>query len=389
MDVIIRTQVNKVSGWIAALSVCLGIPSWAESPRPHPVNYPESPLMLDLPSVGTDPTKIDFAKLPRLNGQHAVISRGDDAWKFRLHNYLAHFDGKFWCIWSHGPVIEDKATQHVRFATSRDGLHWNDAQQLTPPPPKGCGYIARGLWIRNGQLLALASLFEAPSAFGGRLELHAFAWDKETTKWRHAGLVMDDAINNFPPKKLPTGDWMMSRRDHRHNVSMLIGGVKSLSKWRVIPVASHQLPDGGRPEEPFWWALRDGNLVGLFRDNADSNRLYRAFSTDSGQSWTTPVRTNFPDARSKFNALRTSRGYWVLVSNPNPAGRNPLCLSTSDDGLVFTRMAALRIPSKRGDTLQYPHVIEHERRLYIAFSRNKTAIEVLTIELDEVNHLRK
>ncbi len=345
--------------------------------------------MLNLPGSGEDPANIDFSKLPRLKGEHAVISRGDDTWKFRLHSYLAHFDGKFWCIWSHGPVIEDKATQHVRFATSQDGLHWSAANELTPPPKSGYGYIARGLWIREGQLLALASLFEAPTAFGGDLQLHAFAWDKQSRSWQHAGLVMDDAINNFPPKKLATGDWMMSRRDHQHHVSMLIGGVKSIDDWRVIPVTKYQLPDGGRPEEPFWWTLPDGNLVGLFRDNAGSKRLYRAISADNGRSWTTPVRTNFPDARSKFNALRTSQGLWVLVSNANPASRRPLCLSTSDDGLVFTRMAVLPIPAKRGESLQYPHVIEHDGHLLIAFSRNKTAIEVLRIELDEVNRLRK
>jgi len=42
--------------------------------------------------------------------------------------------------------------------------------------------------------------------------------------------------------------------------------------------------------------------------------------------------------------------YWngrrVMVSNPNPRGRNPLCLSVSGDGMVFTRMARLPIPEQ-------------------------------------------
>jgi hypothetical protein len=76
----------------------------------------------------------------------------------------------------------------------------------------------------------------------------------------------------------------------------------------------------------------------------------------------------------------------VLVSNANPSARNPLCLAISDDGLVFTRMAALPIPGE--GTFQYPHVIEHDGQLLIAFSRDKTAIEVVKLTMSDVDALR-
>jgi hypothetical protein len=50
------------------------------------------------------------------------------------------------------------------------------------------------------------------------------------------------------------------------------------------------------------------------------------------------VRTDFPDARSKFNGLRLSDGRYVLVSNPNPKKWDPMALSISDDGMVFNKM---------------------------------------------------
>src|SRR5437867_950020 len=74
--------------------------------------------MLRLPDTGEDPTKIDFANLPVLKGQHSLVTRGEKPWLFRLHNYLAFHDGKYWCIWSHGPVVEDNPTQHVRYSMS-------------------------------------------------------------------------------------------------------------------------------------------------------------------------------------------------------------------------------------------------------------------------------
>jgi predicted neuraminidase len=172
----------------------------------------------------------------------------------------------------------------------------------------------------------------------------------------------------------------MSRRDHKMNKSMLIGGNEALDRWAVSPVAVPE--DGAKLEEPFWWQLPDGDLVALFRDNAGSKRLYRAFSTDQGATWTTPVRTNFPDATSKFNALCTSQGFYVLVSNANPTGRNPLCVSVSRDGLVFTGMARLPLPDR--GTYQYPHVLEHDGAIYIVFSRDKRAIEVLRVQLSDL-----
>ena len=76
---------------------------------PHPVSATASRLMLDLPVTEIDPVRIDYAKLPRVPCQAAVIS---------------------------------------------DGFGW----------------IARGLWVRDGQLLALASHFNAAGLPGQRAE---------------------------------------------------------------------------------------------------------------------------------------------------------------------------------------------------------------------------
>src|SRR4051812_9524836 len=73
----------------------------AQAPRPNPVKAPDSPILLDLPGSGTDPAKIDYTKLPLLKTEHAVVSAPDAAWGFRLHSYLLHHNGKYWCMWSH------------------------------------------------------------------------------------------------------------------------------------------------------------------------------------------------------------------------------------------------------------------------------------------------
>jgi len=381
-------------------------PVFAGEPMQPPIN-PSSPTMLADDWVPCDPHQLDFTALPRVPSEYVVINdvraKGNDPTKFdkkasgvNQHNYLVHHDGQFWAMWSDGPGIEDRVGQRVKYATSPDGLNWSKAQFLTPSPPnsgsdsphygtrtnKGMRWISRGFWERDGELLALASLDEAAGFFGASLALHAFRFNKRSNAWDDAGLVSKNAINNFPPLKLRTGEWMMSRRmfDYKDSgVHFLVGGVKSLSDWQSFPVlgSASEL----KAEEPDWWILPGNTLAAVFRDNHRSGFLYRAFSTDDGRTWSKPVKTNFPDATSKISGLRLTDGRYVLVSNPNPKKRDPLTLSVSADGIVFTKMLYL----VGGRHIDYPHVIEHAGSLFIAFAGGKQTVEVLKVKLSDID----
>lgn len=373
---------------------------------PHPVKNPESPLALAGEWVPEDSHRIDFDNLPRLPSKHAVISdvRADKNPRSTLdhksggvnqHNYLTHHGGKFWAMWSDGPGIEDRVGQRVKFATSTDGLTWSEPKFLTPEPPEsgkgskyygtrtplGFRYIARGFWKREGELIALAALDEAAGFFGKSLELRAFRLNADHDSWSDAGVVFKDAINNFPPVKLRTGEWMMSRRTHDYRktgVHFLVGGVKGIDQWESFPVLGSNAKLAA--EEPEWWVLPDRNLAALFRDNNGSRFLYRSFSTNDGRTWSKPIKTNFPDATSKINGLRLSDGRYVLVSNANPKKRDPLVLSVSNDGIVFNVMFYL----VGGRWVDYPHVLEHDGHLYIAFAGGKQTVEVLRVRIADL-----
>jgi hypothetical protein len=378
--------------WIGAL-VSSSAAAQAGAEYPHPATNPESPVMLRGEWAPDDPHDIDFDALPRIASQHVVVSDVRAQEGVNQHNYLIHHDGRYWVMWSDGPGIEDRVGQRVKYATSPDGLTWSAPRFLSPEPPgsgpespyygqrsdQGFRYISRGFWKREGELLALASLDEAAGFFGPSLELRAFRFNAESDAWDELGVVYPNAINNFPPKQLPTGEWMMSRRTWDRNVYFLIGGTEAIDRWEAVPVVDYG--DAAlAAEEPYWWVLPDGNLMALFRDNRKSGFLFRAFSSDNGRSWSRPVKTDFPDAASKFNGLRLRDGRYVLASNPNPRQRDPLALSISEDGLVFTTMGYL-VGGRRVD---YPHVIEHEDHLLIAFSGAKSTVEVLKIRLPDL-----
>lgn len=376
--------------------------------------------ILHLPGSGTDPEAIRYAELPVIEGTHAVINSAKPGpgatagpekdihhLRLNLHNYLIHHGGKFHAIWSDGPRIEDFPTQEILHATSEDGLHWDKAQSLTGRPSEPYAFIARGLWERDGELLALAAHYQGKGAFGSdkELKLQAYQYDGKTGEWKFRATLFDDAINNFAPQKLPsTGDWILTRRDSRFNVSVLIGGRKSLTDWKAYPVVGVGEVKGFRPDEPIFWPLEGGTLFALYRDNGGSQRLFHSVSKDSGQTWGVPEMTNFPNATSKLFAFPTSRGERVLILNANPkAGRRELHLALSRDGKTFTALARLGIPSSPPlpdelahrtkkfsegiASLQYPHVIEHEGSLWIALSRLKVQTEIFRVPLTELDKL--
>ena len=366
------------------------------SGKPHPIANPESPIMLQGSWVPKNPHQIDFKALPKIRSQHSIVSDVRNSNGVNQHNYLIHHNGEFWIMWSDGPGVEDRVGQIVAYSTSKDGLNWSEKKYITPYPPKsdpgspdyntrsdnGFRYISRGFWKRDDELLALVSLDEGNKFFGSSLELRAFKLNSKNKLWEDIGLMYDNAINNFPPKLLPNNEWMMTRRTFDRNVFMLTGGVDKFDRWESHPVISYGDSEL-IAEEPYWWVLPDNNLLALFRDNARSGFLFRAFSSDNGRTWSKPIRTDFPDARSKFNGLKLSDGRFILVSNPNPKKRDPLALSISDDGIVFTKMGYLF----GGRRIDYPHIIEHNGYILVAFSGAKQSVEVLKIKISELDKL--
>jgi hypothetical protein len=357
-------------------------------------------VVLQLPGSGSDPQAIDYAALPVLRGEHAVVHAPTPELKFQLHNYLIHFEDKFWCMWSHGPVVEDVPSQFISYATSDDGLRWSEPKSLTGSPPEGHAYIARGFWLRDGELLALVAFFKGKGAFGvdKQLKLQAYSWNSQQGVWKLKGIVADNAINNFAPQRLSSGPWMTTKRDSRFNVSMLIGGVTSFDDWQAFPVVERGRIKGFSPDEPIWWEVpaktaanpAGSRLVALFRDNGGSSRLFRAFSTDQGRTWSLPALTNYPNSTSKIYSLVTSQGDRLLIGNANPKlGRRELHLALSTDGLTFTRLARLDIPSPKPATLQYPHAIEHNGQLLITYSRGKNQSEVFRVSLADIAAWKK
>ena len=89
---------------------------------------------------------------------------------------------------------------------------------------------------------------------------------------------------------------------------------------------------------------------------------------------------DFSRAGYRGGGVRLPDGRYVLVSNPNPKRRDPLTLAVSNDGLVFTSMGYL----VGGRHVDYPHVIEHDGALFVAFATAKSTVEVLKVRVADL-----
>lgn len=331
--------------------------------------------------------------------RHSTVFRGQEKTAgFNLHSYLAWFAGRFWAIWSSSAVGEEDPDQQVLYATSRDGHTWSAPAVLAADPdgPQGpARWIARGIWVEQGRLTALAAYIESAD-YGQRgrgtvwknLSLRRFEWNG--SRWLPRGVYAANCMNNFPPERLG-GTLSLVCRDENMTVTMALW--HQPGQWRRTPISAE--PPFDKMDEPTYYTAANGDVQMLVRDNARSRRLLRAISRDAGRTWSKPVVTNYPDATSKNFPGRLSTGEYFLISNPNPAGRDPLAITFSRDGQTFDRPWALRkeLPARRfagrakgSGTAQYPHAIEHGGSLWVIYSTNKEDIEIAELPLAALEH---
>lgn len=337
-------------------------------------------------------------ELPVIAGRTSRVSDGVvGKSEFGLHSYVLRHKGVFYVMWSSAVKNEEDPDQHLRFATSRDGHTWSASRVLAADPDGPTGpqrWIARGLFVEKGRLMALGALVEGAmynqqgkGVVWPGLKLMAFEWTGKS--WKSAGLYADDCMNNFPPEPLQ-GRLFMVCRDK--DMTMKTALRRNDGAWEYRPFPSP--PPFNKMDEPAWYVAPDGTAHMIIRDGNRSKKLLRSISTDGGVTWTTPVFTDYPDATSKNFIGRLSNGVYYLISNPNPASRDPLAISFSKDGQVFSQPMAVRknAPARRfgkpgsnpRKSFQYPNATEANGSLWVVYSTNKEDIEITEIRLRDI-----
>ena len=194
----------------------------------------------------------------------------------------------------------------------------------------------------------------------------------------------------YPPMKVQGRDFFVWRDDAAHFFT-----ARSLPQKGQWEVNKHpNFPPDYRLSETAAFADAEGTLHLIIRDQGKTKRLYHSLSFDYGDTWTLPVKTNYPDAVSKNFAGRLKDGTFFLINNPKASGlRDPLTISFSRDGWTFSNLKILRrdSPARRysgkakvDHSFQYADAMEHGGRLHVIYAVNKEDIEISSYDLAEL-----
>jgi len=330
-------------------------------------------------------------------------------WSFSHHPYLTRFGGRLIAMWSNARRDEDSSGQRVAWATSEDGKAWSPESTLVAAPQDETGepmvLTAAGFHEHDGELIAYFGVYRNDRS-GTRL---GYVSTRDGAAWSAPRFLNVAVTPNDEPRRLASGKLMICG----HLAFPTTSDPSGRDGWVMQGLHPTARAGGMIEDNPatFWTAqkelgweaalcegsfvqLADGTIRMMLRATGDGykGRLWQTESTDDGVSWTTPRITEFPDNDSKFQFGRLSDGRYFYLGTPQPEPRwkrSPLVFSLSSDGIVFDRHWVIadepyemRTPGRyKGGEYGYAHLQEHDGRMEIICSRQKEAVEFLSMPI--------
>lgn len=125
----------------------------------------------------------------------------------------------------------------------------------------------------------------------------------------------------------------------------------------------------------------NSTLFVYYRDRR-AQHIYKAESSDDGQTWTAPVKTIFPNNNAGIQARTLLNQHIVLVYNPTTADRHPLRISLSEDG-GKTWPYYRDLETGDGPEYSYPCILQTaDEWIHISYTFNRQTIKYVKIKED-------
>ncbi len=128
---------------------------------------------------------------------------------------------------------------------------------------------------------------------------------------------------------------------------------------------------GAGAVQPSLVPRRDGTLVAYMRDNGPPpNRVWVAYSSDGGYSWSEAEKTQVPNPGSSLQVIALKTGEWLMVANDTERGRHQLALLVSlDEGRTWRTARYLEKDEPNAGRYAYPSVIQaRDGTIHVTYS---------------------
>lgn len=330
-----------------------------------------------------------------------VFRPGEDDNRFNHGAVITQFNGKLYVQWQTSRQDEDSADTHVVYSVSTDGELWSAPVSLGEAPA-GAMTTSGGWWVHDDELVAFINVWPRAGDIkqGGYT---MFSTSIDGREWSMPAHVTDadglpvPGIFEQDPRALADGRIISAFHLQPGLIAapFLTDDPSGKTGWTRGRMTN--LPFKGnvsREIEPSWFEQGDNAVVMIFRDQAESFRKLAAVSIDRGATWTTPVLTNIPDARTKQSAGNLPDGTAFLVGNPvSSRARYPLVVLFSRDGRTFDRAWLLRAGGEALPTMRYAGQYKRQGYsytksavigdwLYVAYATNKEDIELTRVPVN-------
>lgn len=177
------------------------------------------------------------------------------------------------------------------------------------------------------------------------------------------------------------GNWIMAgvRAGDGNPAAVAISHGNDLSQWELVVIPKAP----GRMWGESSVILLGRQIINIARYHHESMTVALvAKSTDFGRTWSPSVPSNMPMASTKpyTGTLSTGRHYLISTTTGDSGNRrSPLTIALSRPGEhTFSEVYVIRhaeFPEGPGEShpnvsLAYPYAIEHDGKLYVAYSNN-------------------
>lgn len=325
------------------------------------------------------------ADLPAIEGVRFSVIKAHEPEKDGypwLHGVaIAWHKGKLHATWGHNKGRENTIGEEARASVSEDGGRtWSPAVNIAPTDP-GVGF-SHGVLLSHGDALwAFVAVFTARYQ---TIETRAYALDEATGQWTPKGTVIKNGFWPLQePIKMEDGNWIMSglgrvqgKALHQMPPAVAISHGGDLTQWDLVMLEI--------PADKVWGestVIADGKRIFNIARYGQQAKALVAASEDFGRTWTPSRVSNLPMATSKPYAGVLSNGqrYLVCTTTADSCGRrSPLTIAVGNPGENgFRKIFRIRNAEHDGPgeshasaKLSYPYAIEHEGKLYVAYSND-------------------
>ncbi len=328
---------------------------------------------------------------------HVIVERARPNGFNYLHEAsIAFHGGRLHIGWANSPE-EEKNTSNELYRTrvSDDGgFSWGEVGVLAPGGPT----IAHnhGVMLERGdELWSFVARHDDESLSG----MEAFQYVDDDEAWASRGVVLPGFIPFDTPKRLTNGNWIIAGETAFHNSApaVAISDGDDLLSWRLVTLPLWEGAKLRFPEATVIPSVTSDRLLVVSRyeemgtpwkdvtnDHPYLGFALASFSDDNGETWSTAEPSNLPMFPAKPCGGVLSTGQRFLVCNlthPDKADNRRdtlvIYLSRSGDDR-FSHVLRVRHgespshPFYANRQWSYPCAIEHDGKLYIAYTVNKS-----------------